>query len=134
MDWAVWPTPSDESFRELSRAMIPFMQFLDPRIVQAIAENNRRMRDDWSSRLEALGIDPAICPWDGSPCAFPGVRRYAGSTEIAVFRRRASAKEVPVQCLVLDDNDYSKQLWAFAFTGKPFRKRGPDGYQLAHLF
>ena len=33
-----------------------------------------------------------------------------------------------------DDNDYPKQLWAFAFTGKPFRKRGPSGYQLAHVF
>ena len=51
-----------------------------------------------------------------------------------MFRRRASAKEVPAQCLVLDDNDYPKQLWAFAVTGKPFCKRGPDGYQLTHLF
>ena len=134
MDWAVWPTPSDESLRELARAMTPFVQFLDPRIVQEVAEDNRRMGGKWSSGLEALGIDPAIYLWDSSPCAFPGVRRYAGSTEIAVFRRRASAKEVPAQCLALDDNDYPKHLWAFAFTGKPFRKRGPDGYQLAHLF
>ena len=133
VDWAVWPTPSNESFRELARAMTPFIRFLDPRIVQEVAEDNRRMSDGWSCRLEAFEIDPAIYLWDDSPCAFPGVRRYAGSTEIAVFRRRASAKEVPAQCLALDDNDYPKHLWAFAFTGKPFRKRGPDGYQLAHL-
>ena len=132
-DWPAWPTPSDEDLLELARAMTPFVRFLDPGIVYAVAEDNCRMGADWSSRLEALGIDPAIYLWEGSPCAFPGVRRYAGSTEIAVFRQRATAEEVPPQCLALDDNDYPKQLWAFAFTGKPFRKRGPDGYQLAHL-
>ena len=133
-DWPVWPTPSDEDLLELAQAMTPFVRFLDPGIVYAVAENNRRMGTDWSSRLEALGIDPAIYLWEGSPCAFPGVRRYAGSTEIALFRQRTTADEVPPQCLALDDNDYPKHLWAFAFTGKPFRKRGPDGYQLAHLF
>ena len=133
-DWPAWPTPSDEDLRELARAMTPFVRFLDPGIVYAVVEDNRRMGADWSSRLEALGIDSAIYLWEGSPCVFPGVRRYAGSTEIAVFRQRAAAGEVPPQCLALDDNDYPKHLWAFAFTGKPFRKRGPDSYQLAHLF
>ena len=133
-DWPAWPTPSDGDLLELARAMTPFVRFLDPGIVYAVTEDNRRMGADWSSRLEALGIDSAIYLWEGSPCAFPGVRRYAGSTENAVFRQRASADEAPAQCLALDDNDYPKHLWAFAFTGKPFRKRGPDGYQLAHLF
>ena len=133
-EWPVWPTPSDGDLLELVRAMTPFVRFLDPGIVYAVTEDNRRMGADWSCRLESLGIDSAIYLWEGSPCAFPGVRRYAGSTENAVFRQRASAAEAPVQCLALDDNDYPKHLWAFAFTGKPFRKRGPDGYQLAHLF
>ena len=133
-DWPVWPTPSDGELLELARAMTPFVRYLDPGIVYAVIEDNRRMRADWSSRLQALGIDPAIYLWEGSPCAFPGVRWYAGSTENAVFRKRASADEFPEQCLALDDNDYPKHLWAFAFTGKPFRKRGPNGYQLAHLF
>ena len=133
-DWPVWPTPSDGDLLELARAMTPFVRFLDPGIVYAVTEDNRRMGADWSSRLEELGIDSGIYLWEGSPCAFPGVRRYAGSTENAVFRQRASADEAPAQCLALDDNDYPKHLWAFAFTGKPFRKRGPAGYQLAHLF
>ena len=51
-----------------------------------------------------------------------------------MFRQRAAPDEAPPQCLALDDNDYPKHLWAFVFTGKPFRKQGPDGYQLAHLF
>ena len=133
-DWPVWPQPNDEDILELARAMAPLVRFLDPGIIYAVTEDNRRMGAGWSSRLEALGIDPAIYLWEDSPCAFPGVRRYAGSTEIAVFRQRATADEVPPQCLALDDNDYPKHLWAFAFTRKPFRKRGPDGYQLAHLF
>ena len=132
--WPVWPQPNDEDLLKLARAMAPFVRFLNPSIVYAVVEDNRRMGVDWSARLAAFGIDPTIYLWEGSPCAFPGVRRYAGSTEIAVFRQRATSDEVPPQCLVLDDNDYPKHLWAFVFTGKPFRKRGPDGYQLAHLF
>ena len=73
------------------------------------------MGTDWSARLEAIGIDPAIYLWDGSPCAFPGIRRYAGSAEIALFRQRVTASEVSPQCLALDDNDYPKHLWAFVF-------------------
>ena len=132
-DWPLWSMPKDEDLLELARTMTPFVRFLDPSIVYEVVEDNRRMGADWSSRLEALGIDPLIYLWEGSPCAFPGVRRYTGSTEIAVFRQRAPADEVPPQCLALDDNDYPKHLWAFVFTGKPFRKRGPGGHQLAHL-
>ena len=133
-DWPVWPTPGDQELLDLARAMTPFVRFLDPGIVHAVTEDNRRMRAEWSLRLEGLGVDPAIYLWEGSPCTFPGVRRYAGSTEIAVFRQRATADGLPQQCLALDDNDYPKHLWAYALTGKPFRKRGPDSYQLAHLF
>ena len=132
--WPVWPQPNDEDLLEFARAVAPFVRFLDPGIIGGVAEDNRRLGAEWSSRLEALGIDPAIYLWEGSPCAFPGVRRYAGSTEIAVFRQRAAPDKAPSQCLTLDDNDYPKHLWAFVFTGKPFRKQGPDGYQLAHLF
>ena len=111
--------------------MAPFIRFLDPGIVQAVVDDNRRMTTAWSGQLEAARIDPAIYLWDGSPCAFPGVRRYSGSTEIAAFRKRAMPEEAPPQCLEVDDNDYPKHLWAFVFTGKPFRKRGPGGYQLS---
>lgn len=132
-DWPEWPTPSDEDLRQLAGAVTPFVRFLEPGIVHAVVEDNRRMGADWSVRLAALGIDPATYLWEGSPCVFPGVRRYTGNTEKAAFRQRAAAYEVPLQCLSLDDNDYPKHLWAFAFTGNPFRKRGPDGYHLAHL-
>ena len=50
-----------------------------------------------------------------------------------MFRKRATPDEAPPHCLDLDDNDYPKHLWAFIFTDKPFRKKGPTGYQLARL-
>ena len=128
--WPAWSQPNDKDLLELARAMAPFTRFLDPDIVGAVVEDNRLVRAAWSTRLEALGIDPAVYLWEGSPCAFPGVRRYAGTKERELFRQRAA----PYGCLALDDNDYPKHLWAFVFTGKPFRKQGPDGYQLAHLF
>ena len=133
-DWPVWPQPNDDDLLGLAQTITVVGQFLDPCIVGAIAEDNRRMEADWSARLRELGIDPAIYLWEGSPCAFPGVRRYAGSTEIAVFRQRAKPEKLPPQCLSLDDNDYPKHLWAFVLTGRPFRKHGPQEYQLAHLF
>ena len=132
--WPRWPEPSEETLLELARVLAPLVRFLDPKIVGAIAKDNRRCRDEWSSLLDSLGIDPGIYLWEGSACAFPGVRRHAGSKEIAEFRGQAGSDEPPSQCLALDDNDYPKHLWSFVFTGKPFRKRGPDGYQLAHLF
>lgn len=132
--WATWPQPNEEALLALARVMVPFVRFLDPGIVQAVVEDNRRMAPVWSGQLEAVGIEPAIYLWEGSPCAFPGVRRYSGSAEIAAFRKRARREDPPPHCLTVDDNDYPKHMWAFVFTGKPFRKRGPRGYQLAHLF
>lgn len=132
--WPQWPEPSGEALLELARVLAPLVRFLEPEIVGAIAEDNRQRRDEWSPVLHALGIDPVIYLWEGSACAFPGVRRHAGGKEIAEFRGQAESDEPPSQCLALDDNDYPKHLWSFVFTGKPFRKRGPDGYQMAHLF
>ena len=103
--WPVWRQPTDEDLLDLARAMAPFVRFLDPGIVDAVVEDNRRFGGEWSASLEALGIDPAIYLREGSPCAFPGVRRYAGSTEIAVFRKQIESSEAPPQCLSLDDND-----------------------------
>ena len=131
-DWPVWPMPDEEALLAFAQAMTPFVQFLHPGIVYAVVEDNRRKRGDWSSRLEALGIDPAIYLWEGSPCAFPGVRRHAGSVELSMLQEQA-AHAVP-QSFLLDDNDYPKHLWAFVFTGESFCGREPDGYRLLHLF
>jgi len=130
----VWPQPNDEQVLKLARALAPFVRFLNPEIVGAVAEDNRRLGAEWRTRLEGLDINPAIYLWEGSPCSFPGVRRYAGQIERVVFQQRANSDEVLPQCLDLDDNDYPRHLWAFVFTGTGFRKKGPIGYELAHLF
>lgn len=131
--WPAWPQPNDEELRELARAMAKTVRFLNPDIVYAVVEDNRRMGTEWSVRLERLGIKPDHYLWENSPCAFPGVRR-AGRKENDMFRGQAAASEACPLYLALDDNDYPKQLWAFVFTGKErYRRGGPEGYHFAHL-
>ena len=131
--WPDWPQPSEAALLELAQILAPLVRFLDPEIVAAITGNNQQHRTEWSRRFREHGIDPEIYLWDGSPCAFPGVRRHAGSKEISDFRRQSAPDAFPPHCLAVDDNDYPKHLWAYVLTGRPFRKKGPDGYQLGHL-
>ena len=132
--WPKWPQPDQSILLTLAKSLTPFVRFLHPDIVAAVADDNERRRDTWSYRLRECGIDPAIYLWERSPCAFPGVRRYAGSKEIARFRGHTGEKDIrPEHALRLDDNDFPKQLWSFVFRGKPFQKFGPDCYALAHL-
>ena len=132
--WPTWERPSDEALLALLRAVAPLVRVLNPALVAAVADDNGERLEQWSSRLRALGVDPAAYLWEGSPCGFPGVRRHAGQAEIRLFKGRPSGPHAAPECLALDDNDYPKHLWAFALTGRPFRKKGPSGYQLAHLF
>ena len=132
--WPEWPQPDENDVLQLAAVITPLVRFLHPQIVERVVGDNSLNRGAWSVELQRRGINPDIYFWEGSPCAFPGVRRYAGSQEIAQFRKQASdSPERPADCLCLDDNDYPKHIWAYVFTGKPFRKRGPRGYQLAHL-
>ncbi len=132
--WPDWPQPDENDVLQLARVITPLVRFLHPQIVQRVVDDNGVNRRTWSAELLRIGINPDIYLWDGSPCAFPGVRRHAGSQEIAQFKGRAGASsERPTDSLRLDDNDYPKHLWAYVLTGGPFRKRGPKGYQLAHL-
>lgn len=132
--WPDWGGPDYTDIFHLAGVLTPLVRFLAPEIVSLIVEDNCIHGPAWSDQLRSLSINPDTYIWDGSPCAFPGVRRYAGSQEIAQFRGKAAAPlPVPTDCLCLDDNDYPKHLWAFVFTGKPFRKQGPPKYQLAHL-
>lgn len=129
--WPEWPQLQQGDELTLAKIVARFARFLKPDIVRAVAEDNEQQRADWSQRLEQRGIDPQAYLWPDSPCAFPGVRRYAGSKEIAIFRKHANGNVE--NALALDDNDYPKQLWSFALTGKKFPKHGPHGYALAHL-
>jgi hypothetical protein len=130
--WPTWDEPRSDQILELARITVPFVRFLHPDIVRAIVEDNESHRKEWSEALQSNGIDPSIYLWDKSPCAFPDVRRYAGSREIAAHRGHRT-QEHTNGAIALDDNDYPKQIWSFVFRGKKFPKHGPKNYALAHL-
>lgn len=133
-DWPIWPQPTESEALSLAKVVMPYVRFLNPEIVAAIVKDNELHRDEWSSELNARGINPEAYLWERSACAFPGVRRYAGSREIALYRGHAKNDETKFeQALRLDDNDCPKQIWSFTFRRKPFPKHGPKGYALAHL-
>lgn len=132
--WPQWEEPNEEDSLLLARVLTRHARFLEPEIVRALVEDNHRHAVDWRAGLGAHDVPADAYLWQGSPCAFPGVRRYAGSDEIATYRgRKESSGRLPNDALALDDNDYPKHLWSFVFRGKPFQKQGPLGYNLAHL-
>ena len=132
--WPTWNQPGSDEVLALAHATSPFVQFLSPAVVQAVVEDNEQHRIEWIKALQERRIDPAAYLWERSPCAFPGVRRYAGSREIAAHRGHAQLDESQsVSALALDDNDYPKQIWSFVFRGVQFSKFGPADYALAHL-
>ena len=125
--WPQWPHPNEDEIRQLAEVLTPFVKFLHPDIISAVVEDNRLHYAKWSAKLLQLGINPSIYLWDGSPCGFPGVRRYAGSEEFTWFRKKSESLHFkPPHCICLDDNDYPKHLWAFIFTGKAFSQARPS--------
>ena len=123
--WPDWELPSDDDMHALAHVLVRHARFLTPEVVAAVVEDNARRANEWKTLLTAAEVDPYIYLWDGSPCAFPGIRRHVGG--------KAREKTPAPHCLALDDNDYPKHVWAFVFAGKRFRKRGPNEYELAHL-
>jgi len=132
--WPDWGHPTDDEILGLARIIARYARFLAPEIVQAVVQDNERQRVEWLAALARHGIDGGAYLWERSSCAFPGVRRYAGSQEIAIFRKKASGEGFKIPgALRLDDNDFPKQIWSHVFLGKKFNKQGPAGYALAHL-
>ncbi len=132
--WPVWPQPNEAEVLQLARIAMRYVRFLHPDIVAAIVDDNERHREKWRAGLAARDIQPDAYLWERSPCAFPGVRRYAGSREIAIYRGHLIGEEAKFpQALRLDDNDIPKHVWSFALCSAKFQKHGPPEYALAHL-
>lgn len=130
--WPVWPLPDEDECYQLAQISTKYIRFLSPEIIKSIVDFNEEIRKNIEQRLEENGINPQLYIWERSSCCFPGVRRYAGSSEIAAYRKRTEIAKIE-DALSLDDNDYPKQVWSFIFRGCQFNKFGPDGYSLAHL-
>jgi hypothetical protein len=134
LDWPIWGHPNDEELYEVIKLTAKYTKFLNPEIVRAIVDDNRKHQVEWSGQLKGRNICPEIYLWENSPCAFPGVRRYAGSKEIAYFRNHTKLSKGDIEDAIrLDDNDFPKQIWSHIFIGNRFQKRGPEKYALAHL-
>jgi hypothetical protein len=132
--WPTWEQPGADEVLALAHVTVPLVKFLCSDVVQAVVEDNERHRIEWTQALQERRIDPAAYLWERSPCAFPGVRRYAGSREISAHRGHGKLDESQnINALALDDNDYPKQIWSFVLRGAQFAKFGPDGFALAHL-
>ena len=133
-DWPTWGVPSSEDILTLIRMVTPYVRFLHPSVVAQIVEDNERNRVLWREKLISREINPEYYLWDKSSCAFPGIRRYTGSKEIAHFRKQLGQTELEIpDALRLDDNSFPKHIWSFLFRGKVFQNFGPNGYSLAHL-
>lgn len=132
--WPKWDMPSPEVVLELTKMVIPYVRFLHPEAVRKVVEDNERHKAQWQKKLISRGVDPDFYLWDRSSCAFPGIRRYAGSKEIAHYRKHLGEAELDIQdALRLDDNSFPKHIWSFIFRGNMFQNFGPNGYSLAHL-
>lgn len=131
-DWPKWEQPSDDDCFALAQMTTKYIRFLSPDIIKAVVEDNEKIKQIIWKFLESKNINPELYLWEKSSCCFPGVRRYAGSSEISAYRARSEIADIE-DAVKLDDNDYPKQLWSFIFRGAQFGKFGPDGYSLAHL-
>ncbi|MDR0828163.1 MAG: hypothetical protein LBN33_09885 [Desulfovibrio sp.] len=133
-DWPTWDTPSSDTVLALTKMVTPYVRFLHPSVVEQVVEDNERNRQQWREKLISKSIDPDYYLWDKSSCAFPGIRRYTGSKEIAHYRNQLGQPELEIpDAFRLDDNSFPKHIWSFIFRGKVFQNFGPEGYSLAHL-
>jgi len=133
-NWPAWEAPGADAILTLARTTTPYLRFLHPDIVEAIVEDTEHHRATWSAALQQRGIPPANYLWERGACGFPGIRRYAGSSEIAIHRKRMSNDDTRLTgALKTDDNTFPKHLWSFILRGRPFQQFGPNDYELAHL-
>jgi len=133
-NWPVWELPTEDEIYQLAQVTTKYIRFLNPLIIEKITEDNKSHYEEWHNILTKNKINPELYLWELSPCCFPGIRRHAGSREIAHFKKQIvmQQNEIP-NALRLDDNDFPKQIWSFIFRGKQFSKSGPNDYSLAHL-
>ena len=132
--WPTWPKPNPEEIRKTLELIAPYIRFLHPRVIDAVVKQNSELTQVIDAMSES-GIDVQSYYWDRCPTAFPGVRRSIGGSDKDLFKKVVPAeRRKEKQALFIDDNNYAKQIWSILLTGREFRKKGPVGYELAHLF
>ena len=129
--WPNWILPTEELYL-LAKTITKYIRFLSPDIIQSIVIKNEEIKEALSYKLKLKGVDPDLYLWEKSSCCFPGVRRYAGSSEISAYKKHSEIDKIK-DAIAIDDNDYPKQIWSFIFRAAKYSKKGPEGYSLAHL-
>jgi hypothetical protein len=112
---------------KMARVITKYVRFLNPAIVAAVSEDNRRYADDWSLRLSARGVDPRLYLWEDSACCFPGVRRYLEKEKNAW----KSGWKVFRDALALDFNEYPRWIWS-ALMPERSAELEAQGYVIFH--
>lgn len=126
---AKWPTVRPDDELTLVKLVVPYVRWIDQRVVSGISENNGRESKRIENILRAAGIkNPELYLWDGSACAYPGIRRKKGKHE--------TAGSVGPQSLILDKsgNKWGRKAWELTAATASGFTRLRKGYELVHLF
>jgi hypothetical protein len=122
-----WPPFSDANLLDMAHIVTRYIHFLNPAVVAAVVQDNQAHAPTWKRALERLGVKPNLYLWEGSPCCYPGVRRFEGAAEKEAYTKKLQNRRFP-NALELDFNDYPKLIWEHVMGEIPMR------FSLMHLF
>jgi hypothetical protein len=121
-----WPGFFGTDLLDMARIVTRYIHFLDPAVIAAVVQDNRGNAASWKRALERAGVKPDLYLWEGSPCCFPGIRRYEGATEKQGYTKKLANRRFP-NALELDFNEYPKRIWEHVMGEIPQR------FSLMHL-
>jgi len=133
--WPSWELPSTADIKQIAYLLTPYLKFLHPEIIKKVTLSNNEIYSYFHDYLINSGIDVKSYIWENCPIMFPGIRRANGKTDNK-YKKKQLPKELrkEKQAIFIDDNSYPKHIWAFLFTNQQFSNKGPNGYELAHIF
>lgn len=131
-NWPLWSQVPSDHLKKIFLTISSHIKFINPAIVEAIADDNMKNKTFFMDILVANSINPDIYLWDGSPCVFPGVRRFVGKYEEPKTFVKPNLRGEK-QALFVDGNSLPVHFWSYVLRGKKSNNQGPTGHALAHL-
>jgi hypothetical protein len=124
----IWPPVSAADAEALVRLAVPYVRWLHPALVAALADDNTEESSSWHTVLQRADIGPDLYMWPGSACVFPGIRRKVGKLEVL--------GGVGAHSLMLDKsgNHLAHRVWERLGATQNSFKKAREGYELVHLF
>lgn len=120
-----WPKVTATDEETLVRLVVPYVRWLDPRLVAEVKQDNLTQLAVWEELLTHWAIPADLYVWPGSACAFPGIRRRAGK-----------GNEQAQHCLRFDHNGnrLAHRVWELLGSSGTQFKVDRANYELVHLF